>query len=153
MNAGHIRPTHGMSRSPEYDAWGSMIQRCTNPKISSWARYGGRGIRVHGDWIHSFEQFFAHVGPRPDERDDSGRSIWSLDRIDNDGNYEPGNVRWARRSEQQQNRGSMPKRPEKILRFCLRGHDIEVVGRIQGRCKQCDRDRSREAARKRRAKP
>jgi hypothetical protein len=77
-----------------------MIQRCSNPKATRYERYGGRGIKVCDRWVESFDAFLADVGPRP--------SAWhSIDRYpDNDGNYEPGNVRWATAAEQQQNQSA-----------------------------------------------
>ena len=90
------------SRRPTqlYRAWQDMKTRCTNPKYNEFHRYGGRGIRVCDEWMHDFAAFAAHVGPRP-------TSQQSLDRFpNNDGNYEPGNVRWATRSEQRANRSS-----------------------------------------------
>ncbi|MDZ7905216.1 MAG: hypothetical protein U5N55_05140 [Cypionkella sp.] len=94
--ARHTNLKHGMSETPEYQAWASMKARCSNPNLENYARYGGRGISVCDAWAQSFDAFFAHMGPRPDGR--------SLDRIDVDGNYEPGNCRWATASEQSQNR-------------------------------------------------
>lgn len=91
------KPTHGRSRTPEYRAWQQMKFRCTNPNAESWVNYGGRGIRVCQKWIDSFEAFLDHIGPRPSSRH-------SLDRIDNDGDYEPGNVRWALKRTQARNR-------------------------------------------------
>ena len=89
--------THGMTGSPEFTVWQMMIQRCTNPRARGYARYGGRGIRVCARWSGSFEAFLADVGPRPS-------LAYSLDRYpDNDGHYEPGNVRWATREQQQAN--------------------------------------------------
>ena len=91
------RVTHGQRRSPEYTAWPNAKQRVTNRKLRWWARYGGRGIGMCSEWMASFTAFLAHVGPRP------GRG-YSLDRIDNDRGYEPGNVRWATAAQQAANR-------------------------------------------------
>ncbi len=98
--------THGQSTTPsghvgtpEYVAWRSMISRCTIPSASHYADYGGRGISVCDHWRRSFLAFFGHVGARPSP-------THSLGRIDNDGNYEPGNVRWETRAEQLRNRRS-----------------------------------------------
>jgi hypothetical protein len=79
--------------------WGGMIDRCYNPNNVSWAYYGGRGIRVCDEWRHSVAAFIRDVGPRPSMEH-------SIDRIDNDGNYEPGNVRWATRKQQGRNRSN-----------------------------------------------
>jgi hypothetical protein len=96
-SCGCLRKPHGMFGTPEYRAWDSMIQRCTNPKARGWERYGGRGISVCCAWMESFQVFFKYVGTRPSKQH-------SLDRFpDRDGNYAPGNVRWATAKEQQRN--------------------------------------------------
>lgn len=94
-------PDHGKTNSPEFWAWQAMQQRCYNPKQRSYPHYGGRGIAVYEPWRKSFAAFLAYVGPRPSE-------AHSLDRYpDNDGDYEPGNIRWATSHQQQSNRRPM----------------------------------------------
>jgi hypothetical protein len=94
------RLVHGEAtppRTPEYRAWRSMKARCHIPSSSGFANYGGRGIYVCDRWRHDYEAFLVDVGRKPS-------ADHSLDRVDNDGPYAPGNVRWATRSEQGQNR-------------------------------------------------
>jgi hypothetical protein len=81
---------------PLYQSWKGIKQRCTNPKHASYPNYGGRGIRLHAEWADDFRAFLRGVGPRPDWN-------YSLDRIDEAKGYEPGNVRWATRSDQMKN--------------------------------------------------
>lgn len=90
---GHTR--HGLI-SREYRSWSSMKERCNNPNSISWKYYGARGITVCERWF-KFENFLADMGPRPQGT--------TLDRFPNkDGNYEPGNCRWATATEQRANR-------------------------------------------------
>ncbi|WP_138110666.1 hypothetical protein [Burkholderia gladioli] len=87
--------THGMTGTPEYRTWKSMWARCTNPTLDRYPRYGGRGITVCDRW-ESFEKFYEDMGPRPSLNH-------SIERDDVDGNYEPGNCRWATKREQSWN--------------------------------------------------
>jgi hypothetical protein len=87
--------THGLYGTPENRVWASMRDRCRNPNASGFRHYGGRGITVCERW-NSFENFLADMGPRPQGS--------SLDRIEVNGNYEPGNCRWATPAQQAINR-------------------------------------------------
>ena len=92
----HGQASRDRGTTKEYRAWVSMKHRCTNPNNAAWPRYGGRGITMCEEWVTSFEAFFAHIGPAPTEQH-------TVDRINNDRGYEPGNVRWATRKEQSNN--------------------------------------------------
>lgn len=94
---GKFAKSHGLARTPEYKTWRGMIARCHCPGsgLETYTRYGARGIRVDDSWRGpgGFEAFLAHLGKKPTPHH-------SIDRIDPDGHYEPGNVRWATWKEQ-----------------------------------------------------
>lgn len=91
--------THGLRKNKLYNTWSGMIQRCENPKHPRFKDWGGRGISVATEWRHNFQSFFDHVSIL----DHCGEKGYSLDRVNNNGNYEPGNVRWATHQEQANN--------------------------------------------------
>jgi len=109
--------THGMSRTPEYSAWQAMRNRCEKPKVACYHNYGGRGIKVCERWS-SFGEFIKDMGLRPSD-------AHSLDRINVNGNYEPGNVRWATNIEQARNKRPL-KRIEKYT-------DSEILAEVKRR--------------------
>ena len=86
-------PRHGMTGTPEHNAWKSIMARCTNPNSKDYPYYGGRGILV---MFSCFEDFYAEIGPRPN-------GSMSVDRIDSNGHYAIGNIRWATRKTQGNN--------------------------------------------------
>lgn len=90
---------HGWKGTAEYTVWCNIKARCLNPNSQAWPDYGGRGICICDEWRDNFAAFLDHVGPRPSPKHE-------IDRIDNDGHYEPGNVRWSLRVRNCRNRRS-----------------------------------------------
>ena len=84
-------------KTPEWNILMGAISRCHNPRVKDYTNYGGRGIIVHQAWRENPALFIEHMGPRPSKD-------YQIERINNDGNYEPGNVRWATRAEQSRNK-------------------------------------------------
>lgn len=95
------RTRHGASQSLEFKSWCSMRRRCTIPSAHNYSYYGGRGIKVCDEWLKSFPAFLRDMGKRPS-------IAHTLDRINGDGNYEPGNCRWADQKMQSRNRKDRP---------------------------------------------
>jgi len=95
-----LHKVHGMSHTPEHKAWGSMIERCYDVNNPRYKDYGGRGITICKKWLEpqgiGFMNFYEDIGPKPSKRH-------SLDRKDNEGNYEPGNVKWSTPKQQARN--------------------------------------------------
>lgn len=97
--AGRVTRKHGLSYTPEYRAWQTMVHRCTQATSPAWASYGGRGITVCVEWLDDPACFLADMGAKP-------TPAHELDRIDNDSGYRPDNCRWVLRSVNDRNRRS-----------------------------------------------
>lgn len=114
---GKIRETHGRRHTPEYKCWGGIKQRTTNPNSKLWGYYGERGVTMCKRWNDSFMDFLNDMGEKPTPKH-------TIERIDNNKGYSPGNCRWATRKEQGNNR---------------RGNRIEVIGGVSKTISQwCD---------------
>ncbi len=91
---------HGMVKTPTYNSYSSMKSRCLNKRSKFFYRYGGRGITICDRWLNSFENFLEDMGEKPSKKH-------SIDRIDNNGNYEPSNCKWSTHHEQQRNKSGL----------------------------------------------
>jgi hypothetical protein len=104
----HYQQERRAELGPEWTVWLNLIQRCTDPNHPRYHRYGGRGITVDDRYLgeKGFDHFIEDVGQRPPSPEGwtSRKAYWSIDRIDNDRGYEPGNLRWATASQQAYNR-------------------------------------------------
>ena len=98
-------------RKPEYHSWENMKKRCYNPTYYNHQKYKEKGIIVCDRWLNSFDNFLKDMGYKPTPEH-------SIDRIDNSGNYEPSNCRWATRSEQQVNKDSYKNKTSKYVGVC-----------------------------------
>lgn len=130
----------GKSSHPLYLIYHDMIARCRRETHARYFDYGGRGIDVCQEWVDDFWKFVEDVGERPEGKTKGGRAYWQLDRIDNDGNYEPGNVRWATPAEQREN-----TRERTLQAHCRKGHVMDeqntYVNKRTGarKCRQCQK--------------
>lgn len=113
--------THGMKGTRIYRIWSGMKDRCCNPNSKYWKNYGGRGISVCDDWKTSFESFYEW------SMDNGYTQELTLDRVNNDGNYEPSNCRWATMKEQSNN-----KRTNHYLTYKGETHTIQEWGELLG---------------------
>ena len=130
--ARHDWPTvHGLAAHPLYETSYGMMRRCYGPERSYvLAHYRDRGIRVHESW-HNLATFVTEIevaiGPRPEGKYPSGKPLYTLDRVDNDGNYEPGNIRWATATEQQNNKSRPPECSEEECSGVAKSYVLNVL--------------------------
>ncbi|AFV80851.1 putative HNH endonuclease [Staphylococcus phage SA5] len=114
--------THGLSSNPMYQRWLGMKQRCYDVNAINYKNYGGRGIEICEEWKNDFKKFYDYMGDPPNEN-------YQIDRINNDGNYEPGNVKWSTRSENSTN--IRKKSTHNIYKKSNNVYNIQIVRKIK----------------------
>lgn len=118
--------THGMSKRPEYQNWKDMLKRCFNPKNKRYKDYAERGISVHPDFVKDFKKFFEEIGPKPDGKG------WSVGRIDNNGWYTYGNIRWETKHQQARNHTKQRNNTSGVTGVTVRTR--EIAGNLYTTC-------------------
>lgn len=120
------KTTHGMSHSEVYAEYNNMKNRCYNESAHNYEYYGGRGIKMCDRWRDDIREFYNDVSVLPN----FGKSGYTLDRIDNDGNYEPENVRWATHKEQSNNR--RPRTCVKLYEYKGKMRSLKEISNMTG---------------------
>lgn len=118
------REYHGMTKTPEYLAWRHIRAHCFDSNNHAYKNYGARGISMCDEWSRSFVVFYEYVGPRPSSRH-------SINRIDNDGDYEPGNVEWASKHRQMINQRIRSTNTTGYRGVCLDKRHNKYTARIR----------------------
>lgn len=120
-NSSEANTKHGKTHSTEYNTWNGMKGRCLNKNNKDFKNYGGRGIKICDSWLNSFENFYKDMGSKPSK-------LHSIDRIDNNGNYEPSNCRWATLSQQNiSKRRKLGYSGHKLIRKMEFGYIVKII--------------------------
>lgn len=123
INAASSRRSHGMSRHWLYSVWGNLVARCYDPNNPSYCNYGDRGIKMCDEWRNNFKAFYDYVSQLPYYREDG----YTIDRIDNDGGYEPENIRWTTKHIQNTNQSIRRDNQTGIRGVQKEGGDVYVA--------------------------